>query len=242
MTAPLPQHLEELIAGYVLGNLDPEEVKEVEQLLADNPGWLAEVDRLQETLALMPYGLPQVSPSPQLRSTILDAAAQPTLIKVNRSPRIWMVAIAGIPALLAICFGWESYRLRQDLLTAQVQILQQKDAIAMLEQPSTSLVSLKGMDVASAASGNMVMTPGQSQAMLVVQNMPPLPEGKVYYLWAVSGDKKLPCGAFKAGSHGNVVAKFPLPDSSEIQALTITIENSPAATEPAGPMVMTSGV
>ena len=247
MTSPLPQDLEELIAGYVLGNLDPQEVQKVEQLLAENPDLIAEVNGLQETLALLPYGLPKISPPTHLRTAILSSTAfdsSPEInakIKTNSIPLGWTLILVGIPTLLAIFFGGESDRLRQDLVTAQSQIVQQKDAIAMLQQSSTSLVALKGMDMASAASGNMVMTPGEPQAVLVLRNLPTLPEGQVYYLWAVVGDKKLPFGSFKAGSHGNVVSKFAIPNSENIEALIITVEASPSATEPAGPMVMTSG-
>ena len=247
MTSPLPQDLEELIAGYVLGNLDPQEVQEIEQLLAENPDLIAEVNGLQETLALLPYGLPEVFPPTHLRAAILSSTTfdpSPEIkakIKTNSIPLAWTLILVGVPTLLAIFFGGESYRLRQDLVTAQSQIMQQKDAIAMLQQSSTSLVALKGMDMASAASGNMVMTPGESQAVLVLRNLPTLPEGKVYYLWAVAGDKKFPCGTFKAGSHGNVVSKFAIPNSENIEALIVTVEASPSATEPAGPMVMTSG-
>ncbi len=247
MTSPLPQDLEELIAGYVLGNLDPQEVQKVEQLLAENPDLIAEVNGLQETLALLPYGLPKISPPTHLRTAILSSTAfdsSPEIkakIKTNSIPLGWTLILVGIPTLLAIFFGGESDRLRQDLVTAQSQIVQQKDAIAMLQQSSTSLVALKGMDMASSASGNMVMTPGEPQAVLVLRNLPTLPEGQVYYLWAVVGDKKLPFGSFKAGSHGNVVSKFAIPNSENIEALIITVEASPSATEPAGPMVMTSG-
>jgi len=53
MNGPLvPERLEELIAGYVLGNLSPEEAEELRRLVAEHP---AEVHRLQEVLELMPY-------------------------------------------------------------------------------------------------------------------------------------------------------------------------------------------
>ena len=70
----LPERLEELIAGYVLGNLSSEEAEELRQLLTEHPKLSAEIHRLQEVLELMPYALPEVNPPQHLRSAILEAA------------------------------------------------------------------------------------------------------------------------------------------------------------------------
>lgn len=79
MTRPLspkdlPQQLEELIIGYVLGNLSPEEAEEFGQLLAENPQLVTQVNLWQEALEFLPYALSEVKIPPHLRSAILNAA------------------------------------------------------------------------------------------------------------------------------------------------------------------------
>jgi anti-sigma-K factor RskA len=66
---------EELVAGYVLEDLSLEERKEFDQLLKERPELVAiEISRLQETLALTPYALPEAVPSSALRNRLLEAA------------------------------------------------------------------------------------------------------------------------------------------------------------------------
>ena len=58
MPRPLsPQEIQELIAGYVLGDLSSAEAEEFRSLLLQLPELQAEVTSLQEVLAMMPYGL-----------------------------------------------------------------------------------------------------------------------------------------------------------------------------------------
>ncbi|HEY9709052.1 MAG TPA: hypothetical protein V6D48_12695 [Oculatellaceae cyanobacterium] len=70
----LPEQVEELIIGYVLGNLTPEEAEKFRPLLAKNPQLATQVNLWQEALELLPYALPEVEPPPHLRSAILSAA------------------------------------------------------------------------------------------------------------------------------------------------------------------------
>ncbi len=71
----LPEQVEELIVGYVLGHLSPEEAEEFRPLLAKNPQLATQVNLCQEALELLPYALPEVEPPPHLRSAILSAAS-----------------------------------------------------------------------------------------------------------------------------------------------------------------------
>ena len=60
MTTPqnkYPCEWEELLAGYVLGDLEPEEVTEMHQLIAEHPEIVTEIDYLQDTLTMLPLGL-----------------------------------------------------------------------------------------------------------------------------------------------------------------------------------------
>ena len=75
MVDPLsPERREQLAAGYVLGNLSPEEAEEFQQQLATDAALAEEVARLQSVLELMPYALPEADPPPHLRSNILQSA------------------------------------------------------------------------------------------------------------------------------------------------------------------------
>lgn len=89
MTMPLdPQALQELAAGYVLGDLNSEEAEHFHQLMEQEPSLKAEVAALQETLAMMPYGLTAEKPTVGLRSRILTAMEQEQPQSLNQPSKL----------------------------------------------------------------------------------------------------------------------------------------------------------
>ncbi|MCL1469908.1 anti-sigma factor [Argonema antarcticum] len=245
MSSPeLPEKLEELMAGYVLGNLSSEEAEQLQRLLAEHPEQAKELNSLQEVLELMPYALPEVTLPQHLRQSILEEAN----VEIKQeSPRKqfslpWRQMAGSIAAVLVVALGWDNYNLRQNLTAVQTEVARQKDVIAMLRNPDTHLVSLKGMDMASAATGRIVMTPGEPKSVLILQNLPVLPEGKFYQLWSVVRGEKIPSGQFNASEKGTVLVKLPTPSALEVTGLVVTVEVSPVPQSPSGPMVMTSNL
>ncbi len=240
---PHSQELQELIAGYVLGDLSSMEAENFQQLLAVYPEIADEVNRLQEVLAAIPYGLADSEPSPNLKLAILESALHPTpqptaTKKYSSHLRIW----GGIVALVTIALGIDNYTVRHRLAAVQATVLKQRDVIAMLQQPNTQLVSLKGMDNFSTASGNLLMTAGQTEAVLLLQNLPPLPQGQSYQLWSVINEEKVALEKFNSNQQERVFIKIPLSAAKNLNQLMITIEFSSSPSTPNGPMVMSSNL
>lgn len=238
MTEPLtPKAIETLAAGYVVGDLDRAEVAAFEQLLAENPALVAEVNQLQATLDQTVHGLNSVEPPPHLRSAILDAATttvQPFQRKQSRLP--WRTVMGSVAALLILVLGVDNYRLRQDRKFAQ-------DINTLLQQPQTQLFSLKAVGASDAATGSFVVNLGQRQGVLVVQNLAPPPANKVYRLWAIAGGEKIPCGTVKTNAQGNVLNKFWMPADfydTGISGLFVTLESSDTNRYPSGAIVIQS--
>jgi anti-sigma-K factor RskA len=237
------QELQELIAGYVLGDLSSTEAENFRQLLAVYPEIADEVNRLQEVLAAIPYGLADSEPSPNLKLAILESALHPTYgptvtKKYSSHLRIW----GGIAALFTIALGIDNYTVRHKLATYQATILKQRDVIAMLQQPNTQIVSLKGMDGFSNASGNLVMTAGQTEAVLLLQNLPSLPQGQSYQLWSVLNEQKVALEKFNSNQQEKVFIKIPLSAAKNLNQLMITIEFSSSPSNPNAQMVMSSNL
>ncbi|MFG6105118.1 hypothetical protein U2F10_22850 [Leptothoe sp. EHU-05/26/07-4] len=142
MATPLsPQEIQELAAGYVLGDLSSSEAEYFQALLAEVPELQAEVRALQEALAMMPYGLDEVEPEGGLRSQILTAAqselSQPLPVpqKVRRFPSRLPWAMSTVAAGLAIVCGLATLR-----LSGQVRLLQ-----AQYPQPDLVTTDQAGM-------------------------------------------------------------------------------------------------
>ncbi|MEO1590940.1 MAG: hypothetical protein AAFU71_06575, partial [Cyanobacteria bacterium J06632_22] len=110
---PLPDDLQNLAAGYVLGDLSSEEMADFQAHLANNTDLAKMVTDLQATLALMPYGLTQQQPQrhvkSQLLSTAKTTAAVPTSSRwrsrwhpyTTRTLAVALALMAGVSLLLA---------------------------------------------------------------------------------------------------------------------------------------------
>jgi Anti-sigma-K factor rskA len=116
----------DLVAGYILDDLSPEESTSLDRALAELPGLQAEIASFQEAFALLPYDMPMMTPSARLKDKIISTARQsinqpiadttPEALRSNvvtpvATPRKrpwqrWIPAIGGgITALVAIAFG-----------------------------------------------------------------------------------------------------------------------------------------
>ncbi|MEL7507787.1 MAG: hypothetical protein AAFN42_10700 [Cyanobacteria bacterium J06554_1] len=149
MTRPLsPQEIQELAAGYVLGDLSSAEAEAFRSLLVQQPELRAEVTSLQEVLAMMPYGLDEVDPEDGLRSQILSAA-QAELSQSCSIPRParrfqprlpWAMTIAA--AAVAIVSGLATLHLSDQVRSLQAQRPQSELAQTDITQTWSGLSQL----------------------------------------------------------------------------------------------------
>ena len=116
---------QELLAGYVLGDLTPEELTQVQNLLRQDPAVDVEIQALQEALGALPLGLDVEEPPAPLKARILEAAgALPQTMAVEhgghpkprRSLQLkWGRLITGLAVTGAIALGVQNWQLRQQL-------------------------------------------------------------------------------------------------------------------------------
>jgi len=240
------EEIQELLASYVLGDLTPEEVASVNQLLDSHPELQTEVRRLQNTLGLIPLALPEAELPPTLGSRILQTASGRSTLRANRvgtRAKTRLGVIGTVAASVVVGFSFYSYRLHQQVVATQVELSQYKNAIALLRQPSNRLLALQGTSAIPAASGSLVVVPNAEAIVLTIQNLTPLPEGQVYRLWGVADGEKIYCGEFRPDSQGRALVKFPLDtDMSDSSTVMITIESSQRLSYPTGETVMTGSI
>lgn len=225
--------MEELYAGHALDHLNQAETKTLLAAIEQNPELAQELIAYEQALAAIAHTTP-TPPPPHLKQQILAQATKST-------KQISVLTIGG--ALSTLLLAIYSLTLRQQLQLQQAQITKQQQMISMLEQPKLSLTTLKGMDRAIQATGNLVSTPGTTKALLFLQNLPPLPPGQIYVVWAESQGKKIGCGSFRPNPQGKDALVIPVP-ASPTTTLIITQETSDLPIQPPiqpqGPMVMIS--
>lgn len=131
---PMPDadRIQELLAGHVLGNLDPDEVQQLHQILQTSPELTLETQELRETLELLPYALPIVPPPDTLRSQLLQTVdSPPRRQRLFRFPRL--VGATAVLALLAVAWGADRHRLHHQVASLQTEL----DQIALEDQEMT---------------------------------------------------------------------------------------------------------
>jgi anti-sigma-K factor RskA len=248
MTAPEnSQYVQQLAAGYIVGELAPEEALEFQQMLAENPSLAVEVEQLQQVSDEVLYGLNAVEPPPHLRAAILsnlkdvetENLFQSQRREVSRFPHSlpWRKIIGSIAAALLILYlGIENYHLRQEKQIAD-------NLNTLLQQKATRLFPLRGMNVAKTASGSFVLNLEQQRGVIAIQNVPPPPAGSVYRLWAVVEGEKIPCGQLGAITQGKIVEKFAMPADfydAGVSEMLVTLETSTDSRYPLGQVIMKS--
>lgn len=146
MVDPTPHNrFEELAAGYVLGNLDSEEMAEFQQLAIEHPSLWQEVAGLQETLDLLPFALADDQPQPSARAQIMQSAAQtkssaaPPLTNARPNPPLpWRKIFGSIAAVTTVALGVQTVHLQQQLAQVQQELAEQKSRMATLPSSSTN--------------------------------------------------------------------------------------------------------
>ncbi len=254
-SSALPGNWQELLAGYVLGDLDPDEIEAVSQWLEAYPDLHEEVYQLQETLGLIPGALTGINPPDQLRTTIVQSArmtaqtdqrhqtgsvesAIAARVTPQRFQRLWIWQLGGaIAAIALVAVAIDNYRLRQDLRQSQT-------VVTLLQQPDTRVYVLSGTAQEPAASGTVILNPSQQDILIVTDNLPPLPAGQTYRLWAIAANAASPayCGDFNVSTDAGL-SQWTLPAvscSSAIAQLLVTAESADDPPIPKGPLILQS--
>jgi anti-sigma-K factor RskA len=258
---------QDLTAGYVLGNLSDEEIESWERLVQQYPELCDEIKQFQSTFNVLAETVPMYPPSGQLLNQIRAAAKvaldtktvpspvqSPTLLRRASDRTIllmrWGGAIAAsVMAVLAV----QTVSLRAQLQQAKTQIanldrklqeVQQQaqsvpPVVNTLQQPETLIYSLEGSDLANTAAGRLILS-RQQEIIIVVQNLPELPEGEVYRLWAdLPKETELTyCGQFNSNTQGLIQLTPSRQCGEDPTQMIITLDAITDPTTRGGPVVM----
>lgn len=246
MLQSLSEADQELIAGYVLGDLDEEESRQFEHLLQHHPQVQQEVRSLQLSLQLMPHALPKVPAPASLQQKILETQAFPSAIapvSIRRFP--WSRVLAGIAILTALLLSADNLRLRRQLSLAQRPDPEIDRVATILQQPNSRLVALEGQN---SAAGTLLFTPGQWQEVIVsLGNLPPLPPEQIYRMWlTLANGQTLFCGEFNTGPEGSVFVRLtpPVTPPKGVKAtgIFVTVDAEATPPQPTGQPVMSGQI
>ncbi|MBD0369335.1 MAG: anti-sigma factor [Pyrinomonadaceae bacterium] len=105
------------------------------------------------------------------------------------------------------------------------QVAQEREARELLTSPQSQNAQLNGTNMAPEARGQLVFDQRTGHAMLFAYNLPPVPAGKAYQLWFISGGKVMPGKVFMPDRDGRAMINEQVPvnnlDSKPVFAVTL---------------------
>lgn len=228
---PRSHNLEEILAGYVLGDLDEEELIWLNKQLVANPQLREQVTQLESTLNLMPYGLPEDVPQNDLRSQIV-AQAKPK----QASPKYrWGWIIGTVTAVGTLILSINNFSLRRQIAAIEARLEQQQELIGSMRRSNNQLVTLKPHNDTVTASGSLFISLESNTAVLTLENLDALSGNQVYRLWAISQGKKIGCSTFSPNAKGEVHLDLSSDDAIfNASSISVTIEPKPDTEQPIG--------
>ena len=132
----LPPKLQELAAGYVLGNLDPEELQEFQKLSAQFPQQEILVAEMQELMGQLPFSLTPEPVPHSLGDRIFNEAAKDLKAETKATGllhRKSVLIFATVCTLLLAVGSAYTWNLRQELRIAEDKIREQNATLARLQ-------------------------------------------------------------------------------------------------------------
>src|SRR5919109_1634590 len=226
--------IHELTAGYALDALDPDERREFEEHLSDCERCRDELASLWSVTEALAVAASGPAPSGELRSRILAAAHEEPQVLVPFEPRRRralpaLSSAVAIAAIALVAVGFWALRLSSDLDDTRSALERQRQAAAILADPSARDVAFQ------AGSGRLVVT-DDGRAALLVSGLERAPAGKTYEMWVIEGDTPTPAGLFE-GDEGAVPVEGTV-DAGDVVA--VTIEDEGGATTPNLPPIAAS--
>jgi anti-sigma-K factor RskA len=244
---PDPDHnaSDDLLAGYALGILTPEERATLAAQLATDPALRAELGQLTLAADALPLGLEPVEPSPGLRNRLEAAVFADLTSLAPAQPQSYQSAWPGqpppqqvpgattSPTPLPVPPARRPYPINAWAIAAALLLVISVAAVGWgIQQsqqsgPPMRTIALEMTDAAASASGELAYVEQPPMMMLMVEDMPPLPPDQVYEVWLIphAGDP-IPAGFFADTSARHALAGSP----DDYQAVAITMEPGPMGT------------
>ena len=227
--------------AYALGALPDDERATVEAYLALHPERQAEIDDMVGIAGLLALAPPEQEPSADLRRKVMQVveseAAVPRAAENPTSSWFgWLGGFrnVGLGAAAVLVVGLLSWNV---LLQADVQDLrgQVEEARSANEAQETREIALGGAWAEQGARAEVTALK-DDRAILVVEDMPSMPEDRTGQVWVIHDDKPQPSGLLDPS--GNMAATAITTPLRGADAIAVTIEPAGGSDEPTSDPVL----
>ncbi len=228
-------HVLELLPAYALGSLASDEVRHVEEHLASCLLCRNESDALQAAAEQLSFAAPAAVPSVDLKDRLMQRArtARPVQpVRAQRSRRPWLGHLLPVWGLASLC-------LIVVLAGLNVFLWRQLSRPASLSHKGMHAAPLRAPDVASNATGYVLISDDGDSGALVVDGLPSLDQNQQYQLWLIRDGQRISGAVFSTDEKDYGTARIRAPGSLlDYSAADITIEPAGGSPQPTGAKVL----
>lgn len=230
---------------YVIGQLSPREMREVEKVAQEYPAVKKELTAIEQTLeayALKNQTAPQTGTFDKIKAQIKDSPSAPS----GKSPGlpIWLgILLGAIGTVLAIAFfslrqqnqvlQRENINLNLALTNCEEEAQRSQDAarpIAILRENGTSTILLAGTEANPDLQAAVYFNPLSQKSYLDPFQLPTPATGKQYQLWALIDGQPTDMGVFDLPTTGEPLIEVPF--IADADAFAITLEPNGGSVNP----------
>ena len=229
----------ENIPAYVLGALSRSEASAMQKHLATCQTCQAELAHYQQIGdGFLQSVYPLRTPSPAVIGRILESAGRELPVRPKSRWGFRQFAMGTLVlALLGInLFAFQQIRdLRQQQAQLASQIDKNHTILGMIASSEVHPISGDGF------SGNLLLDREKNLSYLLVWNLPPIPEGRVYQIWLVSPDGlRQAAGSFRPDLEHpfTSTALFSPRNFTEFTGVEVTVEPSGGSEMPTGDQIL----
>jgi len=242
-------HYADLLVDYVLHVLEPEAIPAVTAHLGTCDHCQAQYAAYVAVLDQLAQAVPQHEPPAALGARLRAAAVDGPVHQPRRSPwwRRGAVLLTAANVVLCLGLGWWSWQVQraaagvqQRWQEGQRQLALQRQAFTLITAPGTRAVGLRSDQPTSPARGVVLLEPATSAALLIVQDLPPLPPERAYQVWFVGGERQRDSGGvFQVDAQGFGLVPLTVPRPfTAYQRVGITEEPAGGSPGPTSPRVI----
>ena len=223
---------------FVLGVAEPEVADEIRaRLAAGDPEVTRGVEFARELVAGLALTAPEADPPDRLRQKIVAAVSQDS----QTFPRwIWVWATAtALVAVVAFNFwqreqkkGAEVAEMRQLLIAQAAELKTVSQLLEFLNEPELKLTTF-GTAQPAPPRGSVLVSPNKG-VLLLVSNLPPAAQGRIYQMWLVPKQGgPVPMGLFQTTAQGTALHVRPgAVDVASAAAIAVSVEPEAGSTAP----------
>lgn len=233
-------HIVEDLPGYVLGCLEAEEVRRVEDHLEDCEACRRELSAYQDVAARLAASLVQIDPPERVKRELMARVEGARLSRKRAGEKSsWRTRLLGGFRRLSPAWGAVSLALILVLGVSNLFLWQQVQELKSSQGESLQVVSLSGTDVMPAATGIIVISRDGRHGTLVVDQLPDLGEESEYQLWLIRDGQRTSGAVFSVSEEGYGAVYLSSPDPlNSYASFGVTIEPKGGSTEPTGEKVL----